>query len=87
MTDICYLRNVDFGMALVNTLDKFLKERGVERIVQFQRDTGLPEATARRLFKRRDVFPDKASIDKICKAYKARPGEFLDYILELDEAS
>lgn len=74
-------------MMIVNTLDTFLEKRGVKTAYRFQKDTGLAEATARRLFKRRDVFPDKSSIAKICEAYRVKPGEFLDYVFDFEEAS
>jgi DNA-binding Xre family transcriptional regulator len=63
----------------MNTLDKFLEEHGVHNAYQFHKATGLPEATARRLYKNRDVFPDKETIMKICQAFNAQPGEFLAY--------
>jgi len=74
-------------MALMNTLDNFLKQHGVETAYRFQKDTGLAEATARRLFKRRDVYPDAASTMKICKAYSAQPGDFLIYVPDSDEVA
>lgn len=67
-------------MGLMNTLDVFLKERGVTTAYRFEKDTGLKETTARRLFKNRDVYPDKESVIKICRAYAAQPGDFLVYV-------
>mgnify|MGYP001788462281 CR=1 FL=1 len=64
-------------MEIMNTLNVFLKERGVVKQSVFIRDTGLKEATARRLFKDRSVYPDRASVVSICRAYKAQPGDFL----------
>lgn len=74
-------------MGLMNTLDKFLADRGVTTAYRFEKDTGLPESTARRLFKNRNVYPDKKAVIAICKAYKAKPGDFLDYQFDESDAA
>lgn len=66
-------------MGLMNTLDKFLKDRGVKTAYRFWKDTTLPQSTAYRLFKDRSVYPDKKAVEAICEKYSAQPGDFLVY--------
>lgn len=67
---------------IINVLDEFLQNKGVKTAYRFQKDTGLPEATAYRLFKQREVYPDKKSQEVICRVCNAQPGDFLRYIEE-----
>ncbi|MBD1882142.1 helix-turn-helix transcriptional regulator [Coleofasciculus sp. FACHB-T130] len=67
-------------MAMINTLEDFLKGRGVETPYQFWKDTGLAQATAYRLFRKRAAYPSKEAQDAICRTYAAQPGDFLRYV-------
>jgi DNA-binding Xre family transcriptional regulator len=76
-----------YPMALMNKIDSFAKERGVPSANQFWKKTGLPRATAFRLFRDRDAYPDRKSVESICRAFQAQPGEFLSYTFSDVETS
>lgn len=67
-------------MAMINTLKKFLEEKGVTTSYRFAKDVGIPQSTALRLFNNPDAYPSKETQDAICKTYNAQPGDFLAYI-------
>ncbi len=53
---------------------------------KFWQITGLPRATAFRLWRDRDIYPDRTTVEVICKKLKAQPGDFLIYMEDIDEA-
>lgn len=68
------------GMPMINTLNEFLATKGVNTAYKFHKETGLPQATAYRLFNKRDVYPDQRTQEIICRTFNAQPGDFLRYL-------
>ncbi|MFK0734498.1 MAG: helix-turn-helix domain-containing protein [Gloeotrichia echinulata HAB0833] len=66
-------------MPMINVLRDFLATKGVETAYQFHKKTGLPQATAYRLFNKRNVYPDQKTQEIICRVFDVQPGEFLRY--------
>lgn len=71
-------------MGLMNTIDELAKAHGIENAYQFAKklkeEQGVPTSTSRRLYQRREVYPDRASTIAICRAFGVKPGAFLDYV-------
>jgi DNA-binding Xre family transcriptional regulator len=63
-------------MAVKNTIQEFLKQRGLS-VYKFQKDTGLAQRTAYDLHNDPDRVPSADVMEKICRAYKVQPGDFL----------
>lgn len=70
----------------MNRIKDFLLERDVASAYQFQKQTGLAEATAYRLFNKREVYPDRRTVNTICKTFDAQPGDFLVYVPDDESA-
>lgn len=66
-------------MPMINVLRDFLATKGVETAYQFHKKTGLPQATAYRLFNKRNVYPDQKTQEIVCRVFDVQPGEFLRY--------
>lgn len=66
-------------MPMINVLKEFLATKGVETAYQFHKKTGLPQATAYRLYNKRNVYPDQKTQEIVCKVFDAQPGDFLRY--------
>lgn len=64
---------------LLNRIQEFGREQGISSANQFWQRTGLPRATAFRLWRNRDVYPDRATVETICKTFNGQPGDFLVY--------
>ncbi len=67
----------------MNRIQEFAKERGCKSGYRFWQQTGLPQATAYRLWRDASVWPDKGNVQAICEAFDAQPGEFL-YVAEIE---
>ncbi|MER3491940.1 MAG: XRE family transcriptional regulator [Mastigocladus sp. ERB_26_2] len=74
-------------MGLINRIQEFGKEKGIPSANKFWQITGLPRATAFRLWRDRSIYPDRGSVEVICKKLNAQPGDFLNYVEEADEIS
>ncbi|MBD2616460.1 helix-turn-helix transcriptional regulator [Nostoc punctiforme FACHB-252] len=74
-------------MPMINVLKEFLATKGVETAYQFHKKTGLPQATAYRLYNKRNVYPDQKTQEIVCKVFDAQPGDFLRYEPDNAEAS
>ncbi|MBD2505558.1 helix-turn-helix transcriptional regulator [Anabaena azotica FACHB-119] len=66
-------------MPMINVLKEFLATKGVETAYQFHKKTGLPQATAYRLYNKRNVYPDQKTQEIVCRVFDAQPGDFLRY--------
>ncbi|MBD2536753.1 helix-turn-helix transcriptional regulator [Nostoc flagelliforme FACHB-838] len=66
-------------MPMINVLKDFLATKGVETAYQFHKKTGLPQATAYRLYNKRNVYPDQKTQEIVCRVFDVQPGEFLRY--------
>ncbi|WP_341531408.1 helix-turn-helix transcriptional regulator (plasmid) [Nostoc sp. UHCC 0302] len=64
---------------MINVLKEFLAAKGVETAYQFHKKTGLPQATAYRLYNKRNVYPDQKTQEIVCRVFDAQPGDFLRY--------
>lgn len=64
---------------LLNSVQQLGKEQGVLSANQFWQQTGIPRATAFRLWRDRSAYPNRATVEKICKTFSVQPGEFLVY--------
>ncbi len=73
-------------MGLMNRIQEFGKEKGIPSANKFWQITGLPRATAFRLWRDRNIYPDRTTVEVICKKLKAQPGDFLIYMEDIDEA-
>lgn len=71
-------------MPMINVLKEFLATKGVDTAYQFHKKTGLPQATAYRLYNKRNVYPDQKTQEIVCRVFDAQPGDFLRY--EKDDA-
>jgi DNA-binding Xre family transcriptional regulator len=71
-------------MPMINVLKEFLATKGVETAYQFHKKTGLPQATAYRLYNKRNVYPDQRTQEIVCRVFDVQPGDFLRY--EPDDA-
>lgn len=71
---------------LSNRIQEFGKEKGIPSANKFWQITGLPRATAFRLWRDRDIYPDRTTVEVICKKLNAQPGDFLIYMEDIDEA-
>ncbi len=65
---------------LLNRIQEFGKEKGIPSANKFWQATELPRATAFRLWRDRSIYPDRGTVEVICKKLKAQPGDFLVYI-------
>ena len=72
-------------MAMINTIGEFARLRGCKNAYEFWKITGLPQATAYRLYSDQTAYPSKENQNAICKAFNAQPGEFLRYIPDENE--
>ncbi len=72
-------------MAMINTIAEFAQARGCRNAYEFWKLTGLPQATAYRLYSDRQAYPSRENQNSICKAFNAQPGDFLRYISDGDE--
>jgi DNA-binding Xre family transcriptional regulator len=66
-------------MPMINVLKDFLATKGVETAYQFHKKTGLPQATAYRLYNKRNVYPDQKTQEIVCRVFDVQPGDFLRY--------
>jgi DNA-binding Xre family transcriptional regulator len=71
-------------MGLMNRIKEFGKEKGIPSANKFWQTTGLPRATAFRLWRDRSIYPDRSTVEVICKTLKAQPGDFLIYVEDSD---
>jgi DNA-binding Xre family transcriptional regulator len=67
-------------MGLMNRIQEFGIELGIPSANKFWQITGLPRATAFRLWRDRSIYPDRATVEVICFKLNAQPGDFLIYI-------
>lgn len=72
--------------SLINTVDRLAIAHGIKNAYQFCKkvEGWMPESTARRLYRDRNIWPDKSSVIAICEVFKVQPGDFLAYIPEED---
>lgn len=76
-------------MGLMNTINELAKAHGIKNAYQFAKrlEGAVPVSTARRLYQRREVYPDKKAVLAICKVFNAQPGDFLVYQPDNSEAA
>ncbi|MBW4540695.1 MAG: helix-turn-helix transcriptional regulator [Myxacorys chilensis ATA2-1-KO14] len=66
----------------MNRIQEFGKEKGIPSANKFWQKTGLPRATAFRLWRDRNIYPDRATVEAICRTLNAQPGDFLVFIAD-----
>jgi len=71
-------------MGLMNRIKEFGFEKGIPSANKFWQHTGLSRATAFRLWRDRSVYPDRTTVEAICKKLNAQPGDFLIYVEDDD---
>lgn len=67
------------GMMLSNKIKELAKSHGCSTAYKLSKETGIPRTTAYRLWSRPDVYPSRESLEAICEAFDAQPGDFLEY--------
>lgn len=72
-------------MAMINKIKKLAEERGCPNAYRFWKATGLPQSTAYRLYNDPNAYPSRENQEAICRAFKAQPGDFLQYEHELEQ--
>jgi DNA-binding Xre family transcriptional regulator len=70
---------------MINVIQQFAIAKGCRNAYEFWKITGIPQATAYRLYTDPNSYPSRDTQNAICKAFEAQPGDFLRYVPDEDE--
>ncbi len=65
-------------MTMKNKIKEFVDGRGIS-VYQFWKQTGISRTTAYDLYNDPGQYPGKNVMDAICKTYRVKPGDLLDW--------